>query len=196
MVIRASLSGTHGTGKTTLLDMMKEEEFDKGIWGGWVLVDGPTRRLKDLGFPINNDQSDNYDGTQLMCCHIDLENLAKTPLMNPVLLSDRCLLDTLVYTRYLHGQGKVTDPVMKVIESAWNLHKKDYDLILLPSKDDIELIGDKYRNTDIEFRETIHRMFQAEIIKNKLNAHTVKGTVEDRLDKIVELVNYYIGKES
>ena len=80
---------------------------------------------------------------------------------------------------------------MRVIESAWGLHKSDYDIILMPSKDDIKLVGDKYRNTDGEFRETIHNMFIEEAVVSNLNCHLISGTTGERVEQIKNLVKLY-----
>ena len=188
-MVRISISGTHCTGKSTILDSLKEK-YKKN--GRIAFIEGPTRQLKDLGYPINNDQASNYDSTQLMCCHLDLEHLKKNKyLLTDEVISDRCLFDTLIYTRYLYQNGKVSEPVMRVIESAWGLHKSDYDIILMPSKDDIKLVGDKYRNTDGEFRETIHNMFIEEAVVSNLNCHLISGTTGERVEQIKNLVKLY-----
>lgn len=183
--LRLSLSGTHCTGKTTVLDGLQKEKL-------FTLIPGPTRTLKDKGYPINNDESTNYDGTQLMCLHIDIENLKND---SQFIIQDRCLLDTYIYTYYLYANNKVTLPVFKAIESAWDMLKHQYDAIIVPNPDDIQLVGDKYRNTDIQFRNDINYMFGQELkILKKLPYYVVSGTTEERIEQIKEIAKNILNR--
>lgn len=184
-MIRISISGTHCTGKTTFLEELKKIEKD------FIFIDGPTRQLKDQGFPINNNQSLNYDSTQLMCCYLDLENLKLKLQGHQVLISDRCLLDTLVYTQFLYQEGKVTLPVFLLIKTLWELHQDRYDLIILPEKKDISLVGDEYRNTDAFFREIIDSIFYEILKDSRISYQTISGSNSDRIKEFQIKVKQY-----
>lgn len=178
---RIALSGTHCTGKTTLLEALPEELPQ------YTFIEGPTRTLKDQGYPINNDQSGNYDSTQLMCLHIDIENLKRT---ESYIIQDRCLLDTYIYTQYLFNHGKVTEPVLKAVKSAWDALKFHYTAIFYPDPNDITLVGDKYRNSDIEFRDEIDQLFKSCIKPTKpgIPMYFISGTNSERIERIKNIL--------
>ena len=184
--MRVSISGTHCTGKSTIIDSLRKDEFF--LNNNFVIVDGPTRQLKDQGLPINNNEAKNYDHTQLMCSYIDGKNLT-TWQGNSI--SDRCLLDTYIYTKYLYSKELVSRPVFLAIESFWVNCRDKYDLFFFPSKYDIQLIGDKYRNTDVAFREQIYQLFEYERIEARLPYYVLSGTNAERIEqlKIQLLIN-------
>jgi len=177
--LRVSLSGTHCTGKTTLLEEIRKDEFFRNH--NYVILDGPTRQLKDQGFPINNDDKQKYDNTQLMCSYIDATNLTT---WKGKVISDRCLLDTYIYTKYLYENRLVSRPTFLAISSFWECAAEKYDLIILPSPKDVELVGDKYRNEDKKFRDRIWKLFQEELELSRVKYHIIEGTTKQRMDKL------------
>jgi len=51
------------------------------------------------------------------------------------------------------------------------------------------LVSDKYRNSDSVFRDMITQLFNEEIQYNTINCHVISGSNEERIDKIVNILN-------
>lgn len=179
MSIRISISGTHSTGKSTLIEALRKETF----FLGWVFLPGPTRTLREKGFPINNEAK-SYNQTQLMCATIDVENLE----LKGNILQDRSLLDTLIYSIYLGEKGKVSPIILKSILSMFIELKDEYTVFIIPSSKDVELVQDGVRNDDIEFRDEIERLFFECLEAEKLPYLVVHGTTEERIKQIKKYI--------
>ena len=102
MTLKIALTGSHGTGKTHIIEKLTDR-FEQD---GYIVrqIVSPTRYVKSLGF--NNNKSLDFK-TEWMCMALriqrqrtaikelsDIEEMGK----KTVLLSDRCLLDELSYT--------------------------------------------------------------------------------------------------
>lgn len=173
--MKISISGTHSIGKTTLIEQLRKE----GEFKDWVFIPGPTRTLKELGFSINNEDS-NYDPTQMMCLAIDIQNLQK----QGNIFQDRSLLDTVIYTMYLMKEKKVSKEVGRVVKDIFLSFVNQYDLFIIPSKDDVPLVQDGIRNEDHDFRNQIEELMFECLDSEQLNYIVVSGTTEERIQQI------------
>jgi nicotinamide riboside kinase len=179
--MRISISGTHSSGKSTLIQKLSELEDFKNF----KFIPGPTRTLKAQGFLINESGTDE---TQLMCMSVDIQNLF---LNNDIdVISDRCLLDTYIYTLYLYGHGKVDIQTLNATKILWERYKTCYDLILMPSHFEVPLTDDGERSINLEFRDTVYRLFLEEVNSNIgiLNCYMVGGTIEERINYIRQIL--------
>lgn len=176
---RISISGTHSIGKTTLIEQLKKEKEFKD----WLFIPGPTRTLRELGFSINNEDS-NYDPTQMMCLAIDIQNLQK----QGNILQDRSLLDTVIYTMYLMKEGKVSKEVGRVVRDIFLSFCSQYDLFIIPDKNDVELVQDGVRNEDHDFRNQIEEMMFECLKSENLKYIVVKGTNEERIKQVKKII--------
>lgn len=102
MTLKVALTGSHGTGKTYIIEKLTDRLEEDGYVVRQIV--SPTRYVKSLGF--NNNKSLDFK-TEWMCVALriqrqrsaikelaDIEEMGK----KTVLLSDRCLLDELSYT--------------------------------------------------------------------------------------------------
>lgn len=175
-----SVSGTHGSGKTTIIEKLKQvEEF-----ADFHFIESPTRKAKKLGLSINNTD-DNYDSTQKFCLEYDLEHLKK--YRNQLVIFDRSLFDTYIYSKFLFHQGQLNHSVYKEIVNDWELCCDNYDIFIIPDYQDIKLSSDGDRIQDMDFQKTISELFNHEIRTNKSISHKVlyiSGSIETRLQQI------------
>lgn len=111
---RIVLSGTHGTGKTTMFKYLKHElrkadYHRRGLH--YAFREEPIRIIKDYGFPINQEAG---DASQLAMASYHMASLGY-----PDFLSDRCIVDVYVYARYLHEHipGLISVPCMNMLET-------------------------------------------------------------------------------
>lgn len=179
-----SFTGAHSTGKSTLLTKCREIYGDR-----FQYIPEVTRALARKGLKINSDQADNYNMTQMSVINSHVEN----SLLDNVIL-DRCIIDGVVYTRYLHEQGKVSD---WVFEYACHVHNTIIDRldIVFFTQPDIPLIDDGQRSTDRGFRDKIIEYFDEHInglsVGGKFKGKIVKlrGTIKERTDLIINTIN-------
>lgn len=182
--MRISLSGTHSSGKSTLfVELQKQSEFKD-----WTFIPGPTRKIKSMGFEINETGG---DATQLLCLSVDLQNLFFNEGKN--VISDRCLLDTYIYTKYLFMTKQVSQSTFESIGLIWEQYKRSYDLILFPNHFEVHIEDDGERSINRNFRDGIYHLFLEEINKNIeiLNCYSVGGSVEERVTGIKEIIKLY-----
>lgn len=173
---RFAISGTHCSGKTTLIEHFERDQLFLGI----SVIKGPTRKAQQQGLPINNDQTENYDITQFFCLIHDLNCLRRNNF-----ISDRCILDTYVYTKYLYCRGLVSKPCYEIVEEQYERNLKFYSIIFLTDTELIPLTEDGVRNKDEAFREEINYLFGVEYSKYPYIIRKIKGTVGERI-KIIE----------
>ena len=177
-VVRVAFSGAQSTGKTTLLNALRESaDFkDCKFW------DEITRQIKEQGFEINEQGT---DATQIK---IMQEHKRRVSVKDSgLVIFDRCSLDGLVYTQYLYNRGQLTketlDEATKVFEetiSSW-----DAIFFLRP---EFEIVDDGVRSVNVEFHRNIVFLFDHFIEKYNLQVIQLTGSVEDRVNQFkVEL---------
>lgn len=191
-----TFTGPQCSGKTTLLKRMKTE---RGIMDMFFYIDEVTRLVRrEFNVDINEEGAN--DITQLLIINKELENLFKH---NPVLLwpgckgvvHDRCLLDGLVFTEYFHRKGLVGSQVWQQATNYWYRFHEKYDIIFYPDPHDVELVDDGERSTNKEFRNEIINMYEDYYLNQFLWKDRIvilKGTVEQRLERIKETLCFYI----
>ena len=182
-MLRISLSGTHCTGKTTLLKAIESDRF----FEEWDIIPGPTRSVKQGGLPINNDEANNYDLTQVMCAMYDIDKLSVKQFGD--VISDRCLFDTLIYTRYLSSIGKISQPILDLIEKLWERERVNYSFLLIPSTKDVQLVRDSDRNNDSDFRLGVESLVYQELDKGLIRFFDIQGDTITRLQTIKQIIN-------
>lgn len=178
---RIALSGTHCSGKTTLLNLIKQHETFKDS----EFVPSVTRTLGERGFPINENSG---DATQSLVLSLDIQNVFS---VKGRVISDRCTFDTLMYTEYLYHMGKVTPGIYKGMKSMWTEYfHKFFDLIVIPDHTEIELQADGVRSENLHFRDQVWINFSRALYihQPRLPYYILSGTPEERVEKLSNLV--------
>lgn len=173
---RVAFSGAQSTGKTTLLNALRESADFKDC----KFYDEITRQIKEQGFKINEQGT---DATQLkiMQEHKRRVNAKDSGLV----IFDRCSLDGLVYTQFLYNKGQVSkdtlDEATKVFEET--IMQWDAIFFLRP---EFEIVDDGVRSVNVEFHRNIVFLFDYFIEKYNLQVIQLTGSVEDRVKQFVE----------
>jgi len=179
-----SFTGAQSTGKSTLLERCRDDER----FESYEFEPEVTRWVKKTyGLSINED-GDEY--TQLAILNRHMHNYLTYKDKDVIL--DRCILDGLVYTWYLHFKGKVS---VDVLEHAAYLYRKLVDKIdvIFYTEPDIPLVDDGERSVDVEFREEIVGIFEKILGSAEASTKVVrlKGSVENRMKVVYnEIENY------
>jgi len=177
------LTGTHSTGKTTLINRLALRPQFKNYHVSY----SNTRALKDKGLPINCGKDQDFDVTQELVLTFHLKDLLK-----PNLLADRCLVDGLAYTQFLHSKGQVSSETIELFGqlSAGFLHEYDF-IFYAPIKGKVE--DDGVRDTDEAFRLAIDLILSKNLVPNISKCHILPGG--DLEENIEFIMNTVFGEE-
>lgn len=179
-----SFTGAQSTGKTTLLNLIRDKNYD------FNYVDEVTRRIKrEYNLPINEGGG---DITQSMIMADHIANVYRKG-DHDVTVLDRCAVDGVVYTQWLYNNGQVEKATLDHAKLMFEMLIEEYDAIFITSPIDVELVDDGERSTNIEFREDIQSLFDMYIghlmVDNKdKNVFVVAGTVEERMNYIQKVL--------
>lgn len=128
--VRVALSGTHGTGKTYIVENVKERLGQRYPGIRVATVESPTRYVVSLGYSNNEGTTPT---TQLLSAALRVERQKVAALSGAqVVLADRCLLDELAYTEHQldrEAEGslssKMLDKLDTVRDATLNLFAED-----------------------------------------------------------------------
>lgn len=175
-----SFTGAQSTGKSTLLNKCKEQFGNKFEYFPEI-----TRQIKNnIGVNIN-ELGDSLTQYLVMSKHI--ENMFIAKQYEHVIL-DRCVLDGLVYTRWLHQKRKVSNEVIDCAYDIFNRLIYDIDVIFYTDPADVKLVDDGERSASISFRNEVIDLFELYIDRYIKDNKVIKlsGTVNERMDTIKE----------
>lgn len=179
-----SISGTHCNGKSSIFNELRDELSNLL---NFQFIEGPTRKLREQGFVINKSE-ENYDATQLACLKYDLDVIESSKKFKGITISERGLIDTYVYTKYLHSKGKVSDEVFEKVQTSYFEYRSKYAGYILPTHFDLPYENDGVRDGDIEFREDIDKMFHEESVG--INFFWIAGTMYVRISYIYGVLKF------
>lgn len=166
-----SFSGAQSTGKTTLLNKLKE---DKNL-SNYKFIDEITRNIQRKGYKIN-EMGDSETQKLIMDSHLENSEFESAIL-------DRCSLDGLCYTEYLYNKGNISEDVMNYTKDIFEKTIKKYNIIFY-LKPEFEIVNDNVRSTNKEFQNEIVKLFDKNIEKYNINVIQLTGSVEERLKTI------------
>lgn len=177
-----TFTGAQSTGKTTLLNKVKELYPNR-----FEYVNEVTRRIQRLGVSIN-DNAKNYDLTQSLIIGDHLINYMKVHEQREEnvtdILLDRCIVDGYIYTKYFYEQDKVSRTVMDYAEYWFKELTPKYDVIFYTNPSDVKLVDDGVRSTNSDFRNRIIELYNEHFIDKFDNICELKGSVNDRLEQM------------
>lgn len=126
-MFKVALTGTHGTGKSFIVDRLVEEFTDRGYKVG--RIESPTRYLKSLG--LRNNEDGQWE-TQLFSAVLRcIRQMEQDQEGLDLLIGDRCVVDELAYTKYLlfNSTGDEYNDLaqtMHLTEQMINVFVKDF----------------------------------------------------------------------
>ena len=176
-----SFTGAQSTGKSTLLNKCKEEFGDKFEYFPEI-----TRQLKHTCKVNINENGDNLTQFLILAKHI--ENTLIAEATEKPCIFDRCILDGLIYTMYLHfDKNKVDELTLGLAIKIFNEYISRVNIIFYTDPKDVPLVRDGERSTDVLFRDRIINIFEWAIKEYNLkNVVRLSGSVEERMETIRE----------
>ena len=170
-----SLSGPSCSGKTTLVGAINWGDYFKDYY----LVESHTRALKSKGMQINEKGSDE---TQIAVMDIHHSNYVKfnTKTNTKTFITDRCVLDGIVYTEWLANTGRIHKNILQYASKIF-MDIKDKINVLFYCEP-VEYTDDKDRKMSKKDHEIVCNLFEAYIGMFDLNQVVrLKGSVEERV---------------
>lgn len=180
-----SFTGSHSTGKTTLLRKMKQDPQ----FTNWLFIDEITRNIARNGAAINEKGDDN---TQQLIIDSHWDNMNFVSGCKGKIL-DRWALDGYVYTKYLHSLGRISD---STLERSYNqlMYLKNTLTGVFYIRPEFDIVSDGVRSEDAQFRKDIADLFEQCIMQFSIKVILLKGTVEQRYNTILSYMEITNGK--
>jgi len=166
--LKIAITGTHGTGKTTLVNELKKHP----LLNNFFFDINVTRWVHSLGFKINEETSGVGQEINM------LKRVANLNSFNHY-IADRSIFDVLAYTNYGFVHGSVSEDEFLYQRDLVKANKHKYNLLFL-LKPEFSIKDDGVRAVDPAYQEKIQV-----IIENYIDLFSVKvielsGTVEER----------------
>jgi len=182
--------GSQNTGKSTFIsDIIKKYE-NNPIFEPFVTDKCDYRKvIEEKNLSINREGNIESQRIIFNCLADQVINSIRNLLYKNVIF-DRSPIDALVYTMYLYDQHKVTKEDIKQMSYEMNKYSSLYDTIIyipLSKCEDIKVVDDKFRDTDLEYRRYVDMLFQKALVF--LDRDTYKkvieiyGTREERVER-------------
>jgi nicotinamide riboside kinase len=175
--MKISFTGAQSTGKTTLLEAIKQnEEFRYR----YEFIDEITRRM------IKKGSEDKRSREVILLSLLIMNEHIKNTLYTDAIM-DRCIIDGVVYTDWLWREGKVERWVLDYAENVFNYYKDRYDYIFY-LKPEFDIVADGTRSINTKFRDEIVDLFDNYIQKVNVPVINLTGSVEERLEKFYSTI--------
>lgn len=176
--MRIAISGTHSTGKSTLLEELKKHPLI--IQNEFQFAGGITRSIGAKGVKINEEGGDT---TQLLAIAKHIENYTLQPS-----ILDRCALDCYCYTIYLYEKGQIKDETLEIVQTMFK--KLKYDIIFY-LKPEFGIVSDGVRSENNEFQTRVREIFDSVLLSYKVPHITLTGSVAQRLSTMIDAIKQF-----
>jgi len=182
--------GSQNTGKSTFIsDIIKKYE-NNPIFEPFVTDKCDYRKvIEEKNLSINREGNIESQRIIFNCLADQVINSIRNPLYKNVIF-DRSPIDALVYTMYLYDQHKVTKEDIKQMSYEMNKYSSLYDTIIyipLSKCEDIKVVDDKFRDTDLEYRRYVDMLFQKALVFLDRDTYRkvieIYGTREERVER-------------
>lgn len=173
-----SLTGTHGTGKTTLVTELLKIH---------TRFQGQVDAFSDAGVMYSKGQLDVLDkeSLQLLFFARHLYRIGT----NADMLTDRSILDALCYAKYEYQKGTIRKSVFSYLEDrSLSVLNCFYDGLIWLSPE-FELIGEDKRPVDMQYQQDIHEIFR-DYIETKVTIPVLQatGSITQRVRDVNEFI--------
>ena len=182
--MRIGIAGAQSVGKTTLLNALRSEP----IFKNYQICNEVTRRVKSYGLPINEQGN---DITQRLIMQEHIVNV----FMYPDMITDRTALDGMVYSAYMLALKQISEETYQYADKVFEKVFPYYDLLFY-IEPEFEMVEDGIRSTDKKFRNDIIKIFNEAIDIKLVKVHRVKGTVRERVEQVLNVVEEYNGQST
>lgn len=192
MTVRIALTGTHGVGKTYIVESLAKELEARGH--KVAVMPSITRLLKDLGWNNNQISPEEARVFQIVCGALRLVEEKRLLSGNPdVLIADRWVFDELVYGAHLLSKDDISPKhaVLRALRLLVEETLEDWDFIgFKPLHPDFLPESDGHRDPDVEFQKEIEERFKLFISQTPKVSESVKILQKDRDEALEEVLEW------
>lgn len=185
MSLKIAFTGSHSTGKTTLIERVEKDYVDKIYF-----IKEVARNVIAKGFPFGKD-ANIYSYITYVNDQIKAE-MSFDETKYKVLLSDRTILDTACYAVINKSLPRpfIPDSLIEMLERVWFHEKNFYDcFVYFPIE--FSMVADNVRPSGEEYRQQVSNLILEMLQKHKVKYLTVSGSVEQRYSQFKQLLNQY-----
>lgn len=175
--MKIQLSGAQGVGKTTLINLMREDPYFKDFSFNVELA----RTLSKEGYKVDREIDDEAQNKIL---DKTLELLKKEGDN----VYDRSILDAFVYTTYYFEKQQLSYYTYTRCKDAFESFISYLDFLFI-IKPEFELKADGFRSTDTKYQKEINDLFELIIKTYKISVIYLTGTPEQRINQIKEVLD-------
>lgn len=169
--MKVALCGVQNSGKTTLLNMLKE------VFKDAYFFSSPSRKACDAGFGVN--ENSNEDSQNFIMNDFEKNLSIDTKLS----FFDRCPLDAFSYAQNLFENKKISKEYLEQYKQRMLSNIKKFNIIFI--LDPIKNIEDNgVRNTDPLFQMKMHKIFMNNAKKYRIKTVYLKGNIDERINII------------
>lgn len=173
--MKIGFTGTMSVGKTTLVKTLKKSpKFKKHTF-----TTERSQYLNSLGIPLNYETT--IEGQTVFLAE------RVTELMQPKLITDRTIIDVIAFT---NKAKKVSYIDADAFEAYAKRFIYQYDYIFYVSPEGVNMEDNGIRETDLEYRTEIDNEIRRLLRKHRPIWHTIEGPTEDRIEQILNIVQF------
>lgn len=173
--MKIGLCGTMSVGKTTLVKALSKMEQFKG----YTCTTERSKYLNSLGIPLNHETT--IEGQTIFLAE------RVTELMQNRLITDRTVLDVMAFTNCAKKVSYIDGDAFADYASRF---VKQYDYIFYISPDGIDIEDNGIRETDSNYRKEIDEEIQKLLLKYRPVYFELKGTTEERIEQIMQIIQF------
>lgn len=167
------LTGSHGTGKTTIINSIYDWLEEKNIKP--IINSSSARKIKQSGRLINDDGD---DIVQMIVNSSHIVNFREDNWF-----ADRCIIDSFSYAVYQYKIGKVSKSVYDISLHMVKQFACLYDKIFYVPIE-FPLTKDEERKDEVNFQREIDSIIASTISDLRLSVEVINGRVEERVETI------------
>lgn len=192
-MLKIALTGSHGTGKTTLANLLVQRLSEEGLTAAAV-QEIPRLICELAGDPEYFRRAYNTPLRQLLLLIGQAVHERKLEFEVDVLVTDRSLLDHWIYTVNLFEEKLIAERVLEVTDGLVALHLSTYSAIFYVP---IEFppVDDGTREADEGFQHEIDHDLRAWLDRREINIIAVHGSPEERVETVLRQIEGLVHNE-
>ena len=175
--MRIGLCGTMSVGKTTLVKALGEMPQFKD----YKVTTERSKYLSSLGIPLNHKTT--IEGQTIFLAE------RVTELLQEKIITDRTIIDVMAFTECAQCTSVIDADDFKYYAKRF---VGGYDYIFYISPDGLDIEDNGIRETNPKYRLQIDKSIKKLLKKYRPIWFTLKGTTEERIEQILEVIKPYV----
>lgn len=175
--MKYALTGSHGVGKTTIVNVLTDWLEENNIKA--IVNSSNARKIKQSG-GIINEEGDDQVQLIVECSHV-------SKFCENNWFADRSVIDGYAYTEYLFKHKKVSAHTLQIVRNLMIAFVGNYtEIFYIPIEFGVS--DDGIRKNDEPFQKEIDQIIVNTLKCYNIKYYTIKGSVFERVEKIKNIV--------